>query len=518
MTCLLGIDLGSTSLKAIAFDPDGNVKAAGSRPTEQFRPDAEHPERVVWMPENIWGGTAEAIREVVTQLGDPAQIAGVAVTGMGMDGLPVDEAGKWLYPFISWHDNRTLPQHQWWLNHVGVQTIYQICGHAALPINSINRIMWMGEHEPEILAQTDKWLLIEDFVNSMLCGVAATDYSMAATTQVLDCTRLAWSDELIGLAGVDERLFPALHPSGTVLGEVHAAAAARTGLRPGTPVVLGGHDYLCGALAAGATDPRTLIDITGTWEIAMSTFDRPVLTEEVRQRGVVWDPHVIRDTYCLFIDAVAGSMSEWYRAQFGQLEEEQARREDRSVWAILMAEAAETEAGAGGVTFLPHLSGCTCPVKDPKSHGAFVGISPFAARGMFIRAVIEGLNYQSRQMVEAIESVAGPLGRLRAIGGTVRNAFWMQNKADVLGRPIETPALEEATCLGAAMLAGVGVGLYADGAEAFSRVYRPGRVYQPDPALAERYERLYRDVYTPLYEALRPIHHSIHDIFRGGEN
>jgi sugar (pentulose or hexulose) kinase len=143
MTCLLGIDLGSTSLKAIAFDLDGNIKAAGNRPTQQTHPEPNHPERVVWMPEDIWGGTADAIRDVVDQLDDPAQIAGVAVTGMGMDGLPIDETGNWLYPFISWLDNRTIPQHEWWLEHVGAQKIYEVSGHAALHINSVNRIMWM---------------------------------------------------------------------------------------------------------------------------------------------------------------------------------------------------------------------------------------------------------------------------------------------------------------------------------------------------------------------------------------
>lgn len=515
MKVLLGIDLGSTSLKAVAFDLQGNIQASSNRPTIEAHPNSEHPEWSVWEPENIWGGIADAIRDVVGILGDPARVAGLAVTGMGMDGLPIDAQGDWLYPFISWHDTRTYPQHAWWMEKTGPLKIYQTGGHAALLINTINRIMWMQENEPEILNRTDKWLLIEDFVNFMLCGVKASDYSMAATTQVLDIQRLDWSGELIRLAGVSRDLFPPLYASGTVLGEVHDQAAQRTGLKAGTPVVLGGHDYLMGALAAGGVDQHTLVDITGTWEIFMALVDKPNPTAEAYNLGTVWDPHIISGKTCLFIDAVAASMLEWYRIQFAAFEEEQARLQSSTVWDLLMEEAAACEVGSSGVTFLPHLNGCNAPAKDPKSHGAFIGIAHAATRGMFIRAVIEGLNYQARQMVESIEKIGGHYPILRAIGGTTRNQFWMQNKADILGRPLEIPEIEEATCLGTAMKAGVGVGLYADELDAFQQTYKPGKVYQPDRVKEEKYREIYQEIYLPIYDALKPINHTIFDRFRG---
>ena len=326
MDILLGIDLGSTSLKAVAFDKSGTIHARSSRPTIELHPDPEHPEWSVWEPEDIWGGIAEAIRDVVEKLGDSKGIAALAVTGMGMDGLPIGEHGEWMYPLISWHDNRTYLQHAWWMEKVGPLKIYQTGGHAALLINTINRIMWMKEHKPELFRQIDKWLLIEDFINFMLCGVKATDYSMAATTQVFDIQKLDWSDELISLAGVSREIFPPLFSSGRILGEVHAQAASRTGLKEGTPVVLGGHDYLMGAMAGGGVDRQTLVDITGTWEIFMALMDRPDPTPEAFKLGTVWDPHIISGKTCLFIDAVAGSMLEWYRSQFSHLEEQLACR------------------------------------------------------------------------------------------------------------------------------------------------------------------------------------------------
>ena len=161
MDYLMGIDLGSTSLKAIVYDLDGNMVAQGSRPTEKHNPE-DHPEWTVWLPENIWGNAAEAVREAVSQLDNPSDIKGVAVTGMGMDGVPMDADGNWLYPFISWHDNRTEPQLEWWKENVGLDK-YSINGNPGWAMNSALRMLWVKEHEPEILAKTHKWLLIEDF-------------------------------------------------------------------------------------------------------------------------------------------------------------------------------------------------------------------------------------------------------------------------------------------------------------------------------------------------------------------
>jgi sugar (pentulose or hexulose) kinase len=177
MDYLMGIDLGSTSLKAIIYDLEGNLVAGGSRPTEKFNPNPEHPEWTVWQPEQIWGGTADAMKEAVSQLKDPKQIKGVAVTGMGMDGVPVDKDGHWLYPFISWHDPRTAPQLSWWEEHVGAEKNFSIGGNTLWRFSTAFRLLWMAEHEPEILARTDKWLLIEDFLNFKLCGRRATDYT-----------------------------------------------------------------------------------------------------------------------------------------------------------------------------------------------------------------------------------------------------------------------------------------------------------------------------------------------------
>ena len=516
MEYLAGIDLGSTSLKCVIYDLAGNIVASATRPTEQVHPYPDHPEWTVWQPEQIWGETAAAMKEAVNKVVNPRYIRAVAVTGMGMDGLPVDECGNWLYPFISWHDPRTEEQLRWWENHIGAERTFGIGGNTLWRFSTALRLLWMAEHEPKILARADKWLLIEDFLNFMLCGRLATDYSMASCTLLFDQHRRDWSEEILKQSGIERRLLCDAYPSGTVLGEITAEAAKATGLPVGTPVVLGGHDYLCSALPVGAFGPGVVLDVTGTWEIVLGTIPGPVLTPEVQRLGVTVETHVARDTYAVWGGAVAADMLEWYRREYGAEAQRLAEIDGSQVWDYLMVEASSAPAGARVVMFLPHMSAAGCPVVDSCSLGAFVGLSNFAHRGDLLRAIIEGLDYQVLDIVTALQTGLGICpDKLIATGGATHNPFWMQNKADVTGLPIEVPEVQEATPLGAAILAGIGVGLYKNEQDAFERVYRPGKSYRPDPQVAAKYARWY-PIYRQLYPSLKPVSHQLYDQFRVG--
>ncbi len=516
MDYLMGIDLGSTSLKAVVYDLEGRAVAAGTRPTEKCHPDAAHPEWTVWQPEQIWGGTSAAIRDALAGVGDPRAVRAVAVTGMGMDGLPVDAEGRWLYPFISWHDPRTAPQLAWWAEHVGLERTFSIGGNPVWPINSALRIRWMMEHHPEIIARADKWLLIEDFVNYQLTGRRVTDYTMASCTMLFDQRALGWSDELLAASGIERRLLCEVLPSGSVIGEVTAAASQATGLVQGTPVVLGGHDHLCGALPVGAFQPGRVLDVVGTWEIITAITARPVLDLRLQRAGMTVQAHVARNRHATWGANVAAEMLEWYARHYGSAAGEKASTQGGSLWDQLMAQAAASPPGARGVMFLPHMSGAGCPVVNAKSLGALVGLSTRATADDVVRAFVEGLNYQFLDILTAMEEcldIRPP--EIVAVGGGTRNRFWMQTKADMAGRPIEVPQIEEATPLGAAILAGIGIGLYRDEEDAFHRVYRPGTVYAPDPDRTERYAAGYA-IYRQLYPALASISRQLFDQFLGG--
>jgi xylulokinase len=355
--------------------------------------------------------------------------------------------------------------------------------------------------------------LIEDFVNFQLCGRRATDYSMASCTMLFDQRTLGWSEELLGLAGIERRWLCDALPSGTPLGQVSAAASQATGLPDGTPVILGGHDHLCGALPVGAFKPGVVLAVSGTWETALTATEGPVLKDELRQSGMTVQAHVALGKHTIWGSNVAAEMLEWYRRQYGLAAAGQAAAEEGAEWEPLMALAASAPPGAHGVMFLPHMAGANCPVVDPRSLGALVGLSGAASAADVLRAMIEGLSYQFLDVVTAMEAAVGTsLPRIVGVGGGTRNAFWMQTKADVLGRTIEVPDVEEATPLGAAIVAGIGLGLYRDEADACQRVYRPGRAYHPNSELAPRYAEWF-SLYKQLYPALAPVSHELFDRF-----
>ncbi len=215
-----------------------------------------------------------------------------------------------------------------------------------------------------------------------------------------------------------------------------------------------------------------------------------------------------RDQYSVMAAAISAEMLEWYRREFGSEARAKAAARGCVDWETLMEEAAASPVGSRGVMFLPHMGGSGSPVVDPGSRGGFAGLGTIATRGDMLRALIEGLDYQLLDMIEEMKRNVGfEMTRLVAAGGAVKNDFWLQNKADVVGQPVEVPDVEDASPLGAAMLAGIGVGIYRDEADAFERVKKTTRVYEPNPVAAAAYRQRF-PIYKSLYPALRAVSHA----------
>ena len=478
----------------------------GSRPTLKFHPT---PEATIWDPDQIWNDTAAACRDAVAQLPAPAVIKGVAVTGMGMDGVPMDEHGNWLYPFISWHDMRTQPQFDWWNANIGVDKTFSIGGNPVWPINSALRMLWIREHEPEIFERTFKWLLIEDFVNFKLTGRYVSDYSMASCTMLFDQRTRNWSDEMCSLSGIPKRILPDVLPSSTLLGEITPVAAEQTGLSPGTPIYLGGHDHLVSAIPSGAFRTGAVVNITGTWEAVNLITSEPATNPALGHSGITLQAHAVKDKYSLWGGNPAGSALDWFRQEVASSVLADGRTVESPSWEVLVDLARSSKPGAGGVLFLPHLTSSSCPVVDPKALGAFAGLSGLTKQGDLVRAVIEGLDFQFLDTVRTMETLTGTQAmEFIGVGGAIRNTFWMQNKADMIGRPYCIPDVEEATVLGAAILAGIGAGTYRDEEDAFTRVCHSKITYEPDLKLTAFYAEQF-EIYRELFRTISPIHHRL---------
>ncbi len=504
MAYLMGIDIGSTSIKAVVYDAGGNCVASGSQTTPLSYLNPAQPTWCVWEPDKIWGAIVAAIRQALGTMDHPEEVKAIAVTGFGMDGLPLDKEGKELYPLISWHCPRTIPQFEAFTAKATNQRIFEITGLQPTAINALYRMIWLKENHPEIMEKTDKWLLIEDYINYRLCGTMSTEYSMGTCFSLFDHSQKQWSKELVDLAGIPLSILPPVNPSGTVLGPIKPAVAAETGLSPSTQIILGGHDYICGALAVGAIDDTVLLDITGTWEMLVQSSSTFNVSPSVFASGYWVEGHVARDKFCFVGSAVSGDMTEWMKAQLAD-----------ASWDAISQSIAATAPGANGCFFLPHFSGAGAPIFDPNSMGAFLGLHNAVTKADMMRAVFEGLDYQFRMMLDSFRAAKiGNTQRIIASGGACKNKFWMQNKADVTGLPLEVPELYEATPLGAAMLAGIGCGVYSSESEAVESVRKPSVSYEPNMETHKIYDGLYREIFCQLQTTLAGINKDISKRFR----
>lgn len=498
---LAGVDLGTTNIKAIVFEPSGAVVAAASVPTPTVYP------RPTWAyhdPQEFWIKAAQAIRAAVAQVEQPQRIVSIAATSTGETGFPIDAAGEATYESIAWFDGRTKAEARWLEEQIGADRLFAITGLSLQPIFSLCKILWLRTHAPEAYARTARWLNAADFIAFRLCGVPATDPSLASRMLLLNLRQLRWADELSAELHLPPDLLAPLVPSGTPLGTITPAAAALTGLNPSTLVTAGGHDHVCGALAVGVTEPRHMLNSLGTAEAVFLPLQEPLSDHQTGRQGYTQGAHTAGGFYVFGGSYTSGACLDWFRNAFaGQADH-----------ATLTAEAAQAPTGSLGVTFCPFLRLANPPYNDSKARGAFVGLSTDVQRGVLFRAVLEGIAMDTRNGLEPLLTYtgAGKLERIDAIGGGTRNALLMQIKASVLNQPIHVMRIEESTALGAAVLGGIGAGVYRGVADAIASLQHEESIVEPLPADVDYYEEAFQTVYKQLYPSLAAINHRTFDL------
>ena len=459
--CVLGLDLGTTTCRCIAFDLQGHAIAVASR---EAPPEHPAPGLAVVHAASWWAAVRQVLGAMAGQLAD----LGARPVGLGLSGLqhamvPLDGEGQVLAPSMLWMDQRSRAQVEW-LNGEGRSSLEAALGPGARASNtpSLPKLRWLSEHQPELLAHTQVLLLPKDYVRYRLTGHIGTDPSDAGGTMLYDARSGDWAPGLLELAGVGREQMPPIYPSDALAGKITPEAATQTGLPAGLPVAVGAGDTMATILGSGGEHTgRAFIYIgTAAW---------------VRRPGP-------RDRTRFLATATTGAAVRWLRDLL-------AGAGDRVTYDEMMADAAQAPPGSEGLLFLPHLCGERGPVPDPDARGLLAGLSMRHGRGHLARAVLEGTCCHLRWLLDDGATVAPDA--IWVAGGAVHSAVWMQMLAEVLGRPVHTPRVAEAGALGAAILAAVGVGLYADRERALAAMVHPGPVYRPDPARTDAYEDVY---------------------------
>lgn len=501
MKYVIGIDLGTSALKAVLFRADGQAVASAAEPLGMRQPENGWAEQD---PDEWYRAALAALKQVLAASGvEREQVTAIGLSGQMHGLVMLDQAGQVLRPCILWCDQRTKQECVEITRCVGHKRLIEITANPALTGFTAAKILWVKRHEPEIFAKCRHIVLPKDYLRYRLSGVFATDVSDASGMQLLDVPQRAWSGEMTDILGIPMEYLPKLYESCEPTGFLSEKAAGLTGLAPGTPIVAGAGDNAAAAVGTGSVQEGLAFTTIGTSGVVYAHTQKPIL-----------DPGGRVHTFCCAVPGCwhvmgvtqgAGLSLQWFRNQFCGLEQIEAERSGRSVYAILDEAAAGIPIGADRLLYLPYLMGERTPHLDPDCRGAFLGISAVHTRAHFVRAVMEGVTYSLYDCLSVMQEMGLKAESMLVTGGGARSALWRQMLCDVFDLPVQPAGSSEGPALGAAVLAAVGGGLYSDVSSACqAMVKNTGGTQTPVRENTEQYHRCY-GVYRSLYGHLKPV-------------
>jgi xylulokinase len=485
----LGVDTSTTSSKVLEIDEAGAAVAVASSPHTLQTP------RPLWSEQNPlewWQAVCVSIRSVLRKAGVKADtVAAIGLTGQ-MHGLVLlDDVGEVLRPAILWNDQRTQAQCDEIHLRIGRERFIQITGNVALTGFTAPKILWVKENEPEIYAKATHVLLPKDFVRYKLTGDFAMDKADGSGTVLFNLKERDWSGEVLSALGIPRSWMPPLYEGPQITGTVTRAAAEATGLKAGTLVVAGGGDQAAQAVGVGAVEPGIIGLTVGTSGVVFATTPSALIEPEGRLHAFC---HAVPGMWHFMgvMLSAAGSL-QWYRDTLAP----------GISFNDLLKEAETVPAGSEGLQFLPYLSGERTPHPDPLARGAFIGLTLRHGRGHMTRAVLEGVAFGLKDIFTLIQNAGlGAIVQVRASGGGVKSPLWRQILASVLEADLITVDTVEGAAYGAALLAGVGTGVWSNVATACKEVVRLAEITKPNEGQVGIYRIMY-PIYRELYPALK---------------
>jgi xylulokinase len=487
MTFLLALDVGTTSVKAGLFRPDGRCLATA---LQEYALISNSSEQAELDPLTYWRAACETIRQVVAQAKvDVTQVAGLAVSSQGETTIALDAEGNPLRNALVWLDNRAARQAEKLKTVLGAE-VYERTGIPDVVATwPACKVLWIKENEPQLFTRAAKFVLVQDYLVQRMSGRYVTDGSISCTTLFYDIITHEWWPKALQAVGIDAAHLPELLPVGAVAGNLTPAAAAELGLTTHTKVVLGGMDQAVGAIGAGNIGAGVISETTGAALAIQASIHEPMI-DKTRQTPVY--VHSVPDEY-LFVPVcpTAGMAFKWFKDQFGGEETAQAEREGTSAYELLNRLAESVPPGSDGLLMLPHLMGAFSPESNPAARGVFSGFTLHHGRGHFVRAIQEGVAFMLRRNLELIEGSGVVIKEVRTTGGGSRGKLWNQIKADVCNRPFVTLVNEDTALVGDAILAGVACGVFASAAEGVEAMVRLNEKITPGKNVAI-YEKAYQ--------------------------
>lgn len=493
---LLGVDVGTTAFKGALFTEQRRLVAAAHRDYTLHTPR----ENIVEFPvDSYWGIFCEITRELMKKADvKDNEILSVAISSQGETLICLDENGKPLGDAIVWLDNRAVEEADELRMHFGVEQIYNISGQAdMLATWPAAKILWMKKNRSKIFEQTSKFLLLEDYLLLRLTGKCVGEPNLWASSAMLDIHTGKWWLEMLDVLGITSERLPELRPCGSALCGITLAAAAETALPPGTMVAMGALDQTCNAIGCGLTRPGMVCETTGSCLAVTAVADSFVPYHSEMQ--ITCQNHAIPGRYTILLwSQSAGMTLKWFAQKFYAEYDRLGDAFDQ-----INREAEKVDMGCNGLTMLPHLTGAANPEYDACARGVFSGVTLEHGRGHFARAIMEAVACMVRRNLEQLDAVGAGSDTVYCLGGGANSRLWIQIKADIAGRKMIPLKMQESACLGAAILAGVGAGVF-ESVDWTPEAMEETAEILPEVEQHSVCEEVYRR-YIALYDALEPF-------------
>ncbi len=497
MGYLIGIDIGTSGTKTALFDISGKLIASSVFGYELFQPQNGWAEQ---NPEDWWNAVVLGLKEVIKKSKvDPKDIKGLGLSGQMHGLVMLDSSYNLLRNSIIWCDGRSSSQAHNIFEKCGNKLI-KITANPAMPAFTAAKLLWVRDNEPDIYTKCAHILLPKDYIRFKLTGVLATEVSDASGMQLLDVPKRTWSQEICELLEIDTKILPKVYESTYISGYINDEAARLTGLYKGTPVAGGAGDQAASAVGSGIIQEGRVSDTLGSSGVVFAHTDKPIIDPKGRVHTFC---HAVENAWHVMgVTQGAGLSLKWFKDNFWEQEIIQAKKQHIDVYDLLMQKVKDIKIGADNLIFLPYLMGERTPHLDTFARGVFFGISNIHSKAHFARAVIEGITYSQRDCLEILLNMGIKPKSIIAGGGGAKSQYWREVLADNFRQDVSTVVEDAGGCLGVAILAGVGTGIYKSVQSACNDIIQPKTVISPNLENSKKYDKYYQ-IYQNLYSQLK---------------
>ncbi len=482
---LLAIDQGTSGCKMTIFDITGQVVCSITKAYNTYYPAEGYVEQ---KPEEWWQVIQEGIATMLEERDiDPTCIKGIGIDGTGWACIPIDQSGHVLHPAMIWLDRRAEKQANWMKQILDEAELIALSGNPVDPAYITPKMLWLKENMPDLYKKTDKFIQSNAYIALKLTGKLSQEYSQCYGFHFFNIKTGKWDEKIADSLGISLDLMAPLMQCHDIVGHVTEEVAKATGLSVGTPVVAGGLDAACCTLGAGVIHEGQTQEQGGQAGGMSIALGKPVIHPQL-----ILGYHVVPNMWLLQGGTTGGGGTlNWFNREFGHAEQQEAIEKDSNPFAIMSEEADSIPPGSDDIIFLPYMKGERSPLWNSKAKGVYYGLSFDKTRAHMIRSTMEGVAYALRHNLETAEETSVKVGKLSSVGGSANSHVWTQLKSDITGRTIEVPYSDHATTLGAAILAGVGVGIYKDFEEAIKKTVTIQRTHEPNAERSKIYNTCY---------------------------